>query len=172
MRILKTKLIYEDLKPHLTTTSPRLSALIPSAEIGIGMLQLNEEQMAEIERTGTKWMVQHGYGITADLENITLNENHSGNSVNQTIKICSIEQIIDTKFTDKWALTLGQIIILIQTKDSAIKKKLAQANRQLITHQIRLGFEDMFGSAKGHIDTIYDGAPINFAKLKTVISIK
>lgn len=162
MRLLKTKLTFKEFEPHIQNILPRLQLLISS---GV------KQQTDELLKADMNWMVQHGYGTIEDLKNVkpatdkqertppTSNESH-------IVEIKYIEQIFDPKTACDFNLQEGQVVIIVKGNNGIAK-------RQLITHQLRLGFEDIFGTSKGHINIIYDGpAEFKATKLKPIATIK
>ncbi|MFW6181740.1 MAG: RtcB family protein [Spirochaetota bacterium] len=68
MRLMRTSLTLEEVRPRLEELVDRLFARIPSGVGGKGFLKLSRDEFRELTETGARWCVKHGYGTPQDLE--------------------------------------------------------------------------------------------------------
>jgi tRNA-splicing ligase RtcB (3'-phosphate/5'-hydroxy nucleic acid ligase) len=68
VRLLRTNLTVDDVKPKLEKIVNALYANIPSGVGSEGKLRLNERELDEVMAKGARWAVEKGYGEAADLE--------------------------------------------------------------------------------------------------------
>jgi len=67
VRLLRTNLTLDDVKPKLEKLVNALFANIPSGLGSEGKLRLNERELDEVMAKGARWAVEKGYGEAADL---------------------------------------------------------------------------------------------------------
>ncbi len=68
MRLVKTNLTYNDVKPHLKELVDLLFQRVPAGVGSAGFMKLNRQQFVEAIESGGKWCVQNGYGWEEDLK--------------------------------------------------------------------------------------------------------
>lgn len=68
VRVVKTNLTLEELKPWLEGLFYQLGANIPKGVGSRSKIRLSREQMSNVMRLGSKWAVKNGYGWEEDLE--------------------------------------------------------------------------------------------------------
>jgi len=68
MRLVKTNLTYNDVKPKLKELVNLLFQKVPAGVGSSGFVKLNRQQFTEAIQTGAKWCVEQGYGWEEDLE--------------------------------------------------------------------------------------------------------
>lgn len=68
MRLIKTNLTYNDVKPHLKDLVNNLFERVPAGVGSKGFVKLNSKEFKEAVELGGKWCVDKGYGWKEDLE--------------------------------------------------------------------------------------------------------
>ena len=68
VRLLRTNLIEEEVRPRIGALVDALFRNIPSGVGSQGKLRLDQRQMESVLRKGAKWAVEQGYGEARDLE--------------------------------------------------------------------------------------------------------
>lgn len=68
MRLVKTNLSYEELKPNLYRLVDRLFQRIPAGVGGEGFVKVSKDEFRKLVEQGARWCVRHGYGSKEDLE--------------------------------------------------------------------------------------------------------
>lgn len=68
MRLVRTNLSHEDIKPHLKRLVDRLFLRVPAGVGSQGMLKVSRQEFRRICEQGARWCVAHGYGWPEDLE--------------------------------------------------------------------------------------------------------
>ncbi len=70
VRLLRTNLSYEDVKPRLKELINTIFTLVPSGLGSRGRISLSMSEIDEVLASGVKWAVEQGYGWEEDLEHI------------------------------------------------------------------------------------------------------
>ncbi len=70
VRILRTNLSYEDVKPKLKELINTLFNYVPSGLGSRGRVRLSISQLEEVLASGVRWAVENGYGWKEDIEHI------------------------------------------------------------------------------------------------------
>jgi tRNA-splicing ligase RtcB len=68
MRLILTRLTYEEVKPHLRDLVDRLFARVPSGVGSSGFIQISKDEFRRIVEKGSRWCVKNGYGTDEDLK--------------------------------------------------------------------------------------------------------
>jgi len=68
MRLLRTTLTEDEVRPRLRELINALFAAVPSGVGAKGFVRLSEAQFSEVMVDGSSWCVKHGYGWPEDLE--------------------------------------------------------------------------------------------------------
>jgi len=68
MRLIKTDLTWDDVKPKLRPLVDTLFKLVPAGVGAKGFVKLTQQQHKEVMVDGTKWCVKNGYGWEEDVE--------------------------------------------------------------------------------------------------------
>lgn len=68
MRLLRTNLTYEEVKPHLKTLIDRLFSRVPAGVGSTGFVKISQSEFREAVEQGAKWCVKNGFGWKEDLE--------------------------------------------------------------------------------------------------------
>jgi tRNA-splicing ligase RtcB (3'-phosphate/5'-hydroxy nucleic acid ligase) len=136
VRMLKTGLQYEDIKDKIKDLVYRLFSDVPAGVGSKGEIRVSAREEKEILVKGSKWAVEKGYGSADDLEcteeygaiqgadpsavsdrAYERGKAQSGTlgSGNHFLEIQVIDQLYDRDLCDTFALTLGQITIMIHS---------------------------------------------------------
>lgn len=70
MRLVKTNLTLEEVKPKLKELVDLLFQTVPTGVGATGFVKLSNSQFDEVMVKGARWCVEHGYGWKEDLERI------------------------------------------------------------------------------------------------------
>lgn len=70
MRLVKTNLTFEEVKPKLKELVDLLFQTVPTGVGATGFVKLSNSQFDEVMVKGARWCVEHGYGWKEDLERI------------------------------------------------------------------------------------------------------
>jgi tRNA-splicing ligase RtcB len=70
MRLIRTDLVLEDVKPRLDRLLTELFRRIPAGVGSRGLVRLNRREFDEVMRKGARWCIERGYGWHEDLERI------------------------------------------------------------------------------------------------------
>ncbi len=68
MRLIKTDLDYEEVKPRLKELVDALFAAVPAGVGSTGFLKLTRQEFRDVVEQGAGWCVRNGYGWNEDLE--------------------------------------------------------------------------------------------------------
>lgn len=136
VRLLKTNLTKDDIKPHMKKLVDELFKKVPSGLGSNGIKHLKEKEIDDVLKYGTQWAVDNGYGWEEDLEFIEENgcidtadpskvsikakrraipQLGSLGSGNHFLEIQSIGEIYDEKVAQKFGLSPDQVVVLIHT---------------------------------------------------------
>ena len=138
MRLLRTNLTYDQVKPHLKNLVDRLFQKIPAGVGGAGFVRLTKDEFRKVLREGGHWAVDNGYGWKEDLERTELNGiadwadvskvsskaiergyNQIGTlgSGNHYVEIQMVkeENIFDKELAKKWGLFPNQVVVMFHT---------------------------------------------------------
>lgn len=70
MRLVRTNLTYDEVKPKLEELMNALFRLVPSGVGSKGFVHLKKDQFKEVMVKGAQWAIQNGYGLNEDAERI------------------------------------------------------------------------------------------------------
>ncbi len=68
VRLLRTNLTVEDVKPRLRELLDQIYKLVPSGVGSEGIIRVSTHELDDVARLGMRWAVEHGYGWERDLE--------------------------------------------------------------------------------------------------------
>ncbi|MBI5680112.1 MAG: RtcB family protein [Methanobacterium sp.] len=136
VRLLKTNLTEEDIKPKLNQLMDMLFKNIPSGLGSKGKIRLQEGQINEVLDQGAEWAIENGYGWKKDLEFLEENgkmetadsskvsdkakkrgipQLGSLGSGNHFLEVQKMDKIFDEKTAKVFGIEEGQIVVLIHT---------------------------------------------------------
>ena len=136
VRLIKTNLTEEDIKPYMQELVDQLFKKVPSGLGSNGIKHLKESEIDEVLLNGAQWAVENGYGWEEDLKYLEENGCMAGanpdlvstkakrrgipqlgslGSGNHFLEIQSIGNIYDEKTAETYGLEKDQVVILIHT---------------------------------------------------------
>ena len=136
VRLIKTNLTEEDIKPYMQELVDQLFKKVPSGLGSNGIKHLKESVIDEVLLNGAQWAVENGYGWEEDLKYLEENGCMAGanpdlvstkakrrgipqlgslGSGNHFLEIQSIGNIYDEKTAETYGLEKDQVVILIHT---------------------------------------------------------
>lgn len=68
MRLVRTSLTYEEVKPHLRNLIDRLFARVPAGVGSTGFIKISQSEFRHAVEQGARWCVKNGHGWEEDLE--------------------------------------------------------------------------------------------------------
>ena len=68
MRLVRTNLTYEEVKPHLRNLIDRLFARVPAGVGSTGFIKMSQSEFRHVVEQGARWCVKNGHGWEEDLE--------------------------------------------------------------------------------------------------------
>ncbi len=134
VRLLRTDLDAKLVQPLINTLIDALFEAIPSGLGATGRLQASDQQLTEAFTSGSKWAVEQGYGVEADVTHCEENGQMEGadpaqvsakarkrgrpqlgtlGSGNHFLEIQRVEEIFDEEKAKQFGLFKGQITIMI-----------------------------------------------------------
>lgn len=134
VRLLRTDLDSKLVQPLINTLIDALFEAIPSGLGATGRLKASDQQLTEAFTSGSKWAVEQGYGVEADVTHCEENGHMEGadpaqvsakarkrgrpqlgtlGSGNHFLEIQRVEEIFDEEKAKQFGLFKGQITIMI-----------------------------------------------------------
>ena len=68
VRLVKTDLTYDEIKPHLHVLVDKLFGRVPAGVGCKGFINISRDEFRSMVETGAEWCVKNGYGLEKDLE--------------------------------------------------------------------------------------------------------
>jgi tRNA-splicing ligase RtcB len=136
VRLLRTDLSEEDVRPQLDKLVNQLFRDIPSGVGSTGVIKLGKSEIAEVLEKGAGWAVEKGYGWPEDLdvteERGCMKEARADKvsdragkrgmpqlgtlgSGNHFLEIQVIEEIFDRRVAERLKLSPGQVVVMIHS---------------------------------------------------------
>jgi tRNA-splicing ligase RtcB len=136
VRLLRTQLRFEEVKPKLDALMNKLFALVPTGVGSSGKLKLSKEEMRKVMVEGAGFGVKNGYGWQEDLEHleergclawanpdavsneaINRGDRQLGTlgSGNHFLEVQVVDEIYDEKIAHVLGIFQGQVTVLIHT---------------------------------------------------------
>ncbi len=128
VRLLRTNLDYDDVKPKLKDLVEELHKNVPSGVGSEGKVKLSTQQLDEVLAEGVKWAVDKGYGWAEDMENI---EQHGSWDLADPSKVSDIAK--KRGASQLGTLGAGNHFLEIQVVDKIYDERIAKAIG--ITHE-------------------------------------
>lgn len=231
VRLLRSALTFEEIKPHLDSLARELFHEIPSGVGRGGPLKLSVSDLDKILEGGAPAMIEMGYGEEGDEEHLeshgvltearhNLVSEHAKargrdqlgtmGAGNHFVEVDVVDEVYDSEEAEKMGLAKGNVVVLIHMGSRGLGHQVATdfirimmrampkygieipdrelactpfkskegqdyfgamsaaanfawANRQLVTHEVRTAWNNIFGDAGGGLDIVYDVAH-NLAK--------
>ncbi|WP_455240276.1 RtcB family protein [Methanothermobacter tenebrarum] len=136
VRLLKTNLDHEEVKPRIKELIDTLFRNVPSGVGSKGKIRLKEGQIDEVLENGAEWAVENGYGWEEDLKHLEENgkmeeadatkvsekakkrgipQLGSLGSGNHFLEVQRIDRIFNEKAAKAYGLETGKVTVLIHT---------------------------------------------------------
>ena len=136
VRLLKTELTADEIKPHLKTLADQVFRLVPSGLGSTGPVKLSNSEQRQLLKKGARWAVDQGYGYPGDLDKIEENGELAGaepglvsdramqrgraqvgtlGSGNHFVEIGAVQTVYDQNAADIMGLSKGQITVIVHT---------------------------------------------------------
>ncbi len=135
VRLVRTNLTFNDVKPHLKELLDALFKNIPSGVGKSGKIRLSKEELLEPLAKGVKWAVEQGYAWEEDLKFLEENGNMPADTDtvsekalkrgkeqigttgagNHFVEIQLVDDIFDENVAKAFGLSKGQICVMIHT---------------------------------------------------------
>ncbi|MBI4305937.1 MAG: RtcB family protein [Chloroflexi bacterium] len=134
VRLVRTDLTEEEVRPRLETLISKLYANVPSGVGSEGMIRLSARDADEVMRRGASWAVARGYGVDEDLEVTeergcmadadpdTVGERPRKRgaeqigtlgSGNHFLEVQAVDQVFESKAADAMGITgRGQVVVM------------------------------------------------------------
>lgn len=134
VRLLKSDLVFEQVKPHSVDLINALYEAVPSGLGSESKFHASQEQLSEVFRHGARWAVENGYGVPADLEYCEENGEMKGadpakvskkafergrpqlgtlGSGNHFLEIQRVEKIYDEEAAKAFGLKEGMVTVMV-----------------------------------------------------------
>lgn len=155
VRLLKSTLMYIDVKPYLETLAKRLFCTVPSGVGRGGKLKLGKDKIDVVLYEGAKRMVKDGYGVLDDLKyieshgvlekadpNVVSNEaKQRGHDQlgtigagNHFLEVDKIDEIFDEQIAEAFGLSHNQIVVLIHTGSRGLGHQVATDHMRIMNN--------------------------------------
>lgn len=153
VRLLKSELLLSQIKSYLEKLARALYREIPSGVGRTGLLKLNTKKLDEVLNEGVPRIIKEGFGQEEDINHIesfgalsntdpSVVSDHAKKrghdqlgtmgAGNHFVEIDYIEQVFDEEITNKFGLTLDQVVVLIHTGSRGLGHQIATDNIRLI----------------------------------------
>jgi len=134
VRLLRTDLTVEDVKPRIETLTRELFHNIPSGVGSKGKIRITDQEVKKVLIHGARWAVENGYGWEEDLEVIEEKGSMAGadpgvvskralergrpqlgtlGAGNHFLEVQRITDIYDREAAEKFGLDVGMVTIMI-----------------------------------------------------------
>lgn len=136
VRLLKTNLTKDDIKPYMKDLVDELFKKVPSGLGSNGIKHLKEKEIDDVLKNGARWAVENGYGWeedlefmeengcmdTADPDKVSTKAKRRGipqlgslGSGNHFLEIQTIGEIYDEDVAKQYGVQKDQVVVLIHT---------------------------------------------------------
>lgn len=137
MRLVRTGLTYDEVKPHLRTLIDRLFARVPAGVGSTGFIKLSQSEFRHAVEAGARWSVKNGHGWEEDLE---LTEDHGCIAGADATKVSS--KAVERGFKQIGTLGSGNHYLEIQVAkpENVFDPDLARAFGFTLPNQVAVMF--------------------------------
>ena len=136
VRLLRTHLTYQDVKPHLKTLVATLFNKIPCGVGQSGDIRISSGERSKVVTEGARWVMKKGYGVKEDLDHTEAGGCLEGadpaavserayqrgadqlgtlGSGNHFLEVQVVDQIFDSKAADRFGLREGEVTLMIHS---------------------------------------------------------
>lgn len=137
MRLIRTSLTLDEVKPRLETLVDRLFQRIPAGVGSTGFIRISRDEFREVVENGSTWCVRKGYGIPGDLERTEENGCVSGADASKVS-----DKAVERGFKQIGTLGSGNHYLEIQVAkpENIYNRELAEAFGITMPNQIVVMF--------------------------------
>jgi len=153
VRLLKSEKSYPEIQPHLDKLAASLYRWIPSGVGRGGKHQFKPQELNHLLKQGSRWLVEHGYGVADDVKHCEsegclegadpdmVSEHAKERGVTQIgtmgagnhfVEVDYVEEIFDQDMANSYGLFKGQIVVLIHTGSRGLGHQVASDYIQLM----------------------------------------
>lgn len=146
VRLLKSEMTYDKVKPHLDKLAKALYHFIPSGVGRGGKLKFAGRELDHVLKEGARWLVKEGYGEEADLKHCESNgcisdadpqmvSEHAKargseqigtmGAGNHFVEVDVVDEIFDEDMAKEYGLFKGQMCVLIHTGSRGLGHQVA-----------------------------------------------
>jgi len=124
MRLVRTDLVWNDVKPRLRELVDALAARVPAGTGRRGFVKIDRGEFCNVLQDGAQWAVKHGYGWTDDLR-----RTEAGGRFESADPACVSERAIERGYRQRGTLGSGNHYLEIQIlhPDGVFDADLARA---------------------------------------------
>ncbi|EWG07089.1 MAG: hypothetical protein ASUL_06198 [Candidatus Aramenus sulfurataquae] len=159
VRLLRTNLDYDDVKPKLKELVEELHKNIPSGVGSEGKVRLTMQQLDEVLANGVKWAVDKGYGWEEDMEHIEqkgswdiadpskvsnvakqrgMNQLGTLGAGNHFLEVQVVDKIYDPEVAKVIGLTHeGQVTVMVHTGSRGLGHQIASDYLQIMERAMK-----------------------------------
>lgn len=159
VRVLKTNLSVEDVKPRLKDLVDTLFRNVPSGVGSTGQLRLSFKDLDEVLEYGVKWAIEHGFGWERDAEHTEERGSMKGARADKVSKVAKqrgheqlgtlgagnhfleiqvVDRIYDPEIAKVMGIThVGQITVMVHTGSRGLGHQVASDYLQIMERAMR-----------------------------------
>ncbi len=159
VRVLRTNLSVEDVKPKLKELVDTLFRNVPSGVGSTGQLKLSFKDLDEVLEYGVKWAIEHGFGWERDAEHTEERGSMKGARADKVSKVAKqrgheqlgtlgagnhfleiqvVDRIYDPEIARVMGIThVGQITVMIHTGSRGLGHQVASDYLQIMERAMR-----------------------------------
>ncbi len=158
VRLLRTDLDSKSVQPLINTLIDALFEAIPSGLGATGRLKASDQQLTEAFISGSKWAVEQGYGVEADVTHCEENGQMPGadpaqvsakarkrgrpqlgtlGSGNHFLEIQRVEEIFDEEKAKQFGLFKGQITIMIHCGSRGAGHQICTDHLEVLSQAVK-----------------------------------
>ncbi|HEV8473293.1 MAG TPA: RtcB family protein [Methylomirabilota bacterium] len=136
VRLLRTGLEADRVKPRLPALVEALYAVVPTGVGGRGAVSLDARELGRVMRGGARWAVEHGHGEAEDLESLEssgclpdadpeavsdralergVRQLGSLGSGNHFLEVQVVDEVYDAPVAARFGLQTGRVTVMIHT---------------------------------------------------------
>jgi len=159
VRVLRTNLSVEDVKPRLKDLVDTLFRNVPSGVGSTGQLRLSFKDLDEVLEYGVKWAIEHGFGWERDAEHTEERGSMKGARADKVSKVAKqrgheqlgtlgagnhfleiqvVDRIYDPEIAKVMGIThVGQITVMVHTGSRGLGHQVASDYLQIMERAMR-----------------------------------
>ncbi len=136
VRLIRTNLTYEDVKPKLRNLVDELFTRVPAGVGSKGKIRLSDNQFSDVIRLGARWAVENDHGVEADLAHCEEGGGMEGAATkapqisekarrrgrpqlgtlgagNHYLEVQKVEKIFDESIAKVFGLEKGKVVVML-----------------------------------------------------------